>query len=341
MLNDHITDEVLNGVPFHKAKELFALHLLGYQISYDLLTATRSLGLNFKQHHRKALTEDGNAMISVKFGFYRAMCFDGAKNFAHRKSYALANGLCEEDLDLFDQDKYPKLHKHVAQLKKKYAALSYEKYSRLLQRAISESVSNLSGFFQTKMVFLLNYGYEMQDLKAEVMARACRAALVHYPRYDNYEHFLNAYRRFSRQQGLIIINEHTKENANVFSEKGELLKFSLDYSTEDELLETGYLGNYSPDTSEGAVFLGQFFSDLTENQQRVMGLLTGVKSEFFERTLKQNDRLSYYRYVKGIRDSKIVLHILDYLSLPYSEYTALTNKALSFCPFKEPTMLRC
>ena len=341
MLNDHITEEVLNGVPFHEAKELFALHLLGYQISYDLLYHTKKLGLNFKQYDRKALTEDGDALISVKFGFYRAMCFDGAKNFAHRKSYALANGLCEEDLDLFDQDKYPKLHKHVAQLKKKYAALSYEKYSRLLQKAINESVSNLSGFFQTKMVFLLNYGYEMQDLKAEVMARACRAALIHYPRYDNYEHFRNAYRRFSRQQGLILINEHTKENANVFNEKGELLKFSLDYSTDDELLETGYLGNYTPDTSEGSVFLGQFFDDLTESQQKVMGLLTGVKSEFFERTLKQTDRISYYRYMNGVRDSKIVLHILDYLSLPYSEYTALTNKALAFHPAKEPAMLRC
>lgn len=323
MLSEHITDEMLNdAVSFEEAKELLALHVLGYNTSYELLQTTRNVKMKFSQRHRKALMDDGDCLVSLKFGLFKAVTAN-AKSAAHRRNIGVRNGLAESDFDLLDERTYPKLHKHIKALGKKYSALSYSSFQRYAERARKESVSNLRGFFMKKLTFLQNYGITREDIAGEVYAGTYRALLITYPRFETYAHFLNAYRRYSRQTGLRLIEDYTRKGNNVFDENGNLLKFSLDFETGDDSGDylSDYCGsNFTIDTASQHLHVKEVLENLNTNQLRLFELLLGVKSDSFDAYLQKNDREVAKLYRQGDRSRDVVMAVLDYLSLPFADY---------------------
>ncbi len=60
-------------------------------------------------------------LVSLKFGLFKEAVTANAKSAAHRRNIGIRNGLDESDFDLLDERTYPKLHKHIKVLGKKYS----------------------------------------------------------------------------------------------------------------------------------------------------------------------------------------------------------------------------
>ena len=334
MLDNHITDEMLETGNYRFLKENLALHIMGHNTSYELIDICRRNGIEFGQGARKQLMDDGDTMIALKFGLYKAITAP-SKSESHKKAIALKNGLSEQDFDLLDPALYPKLHKHLRYLKSHYACLSYTRFQEFFDKAARESKDNVRGFILTKLIFLKNYGLTLEDIEAEIATKVYRSLLVTYPKFDDYKHFLNAYRRYSRQSGLRMISESTNQSNNVFSENGSLLKFSLDYSFEDDdkqALDRAWGNVHSPDQADQEVYLKEFLASLTPNQVRLMELLSGVNSKYFEQTLYRQSRNVHKQYTDGDRSRDVVMAIINYLSIPYSDYSALVRLSKGLQP---------
>lgn len=158
----------------------------------------------------------------------------------------------------------------------------------------------LGKFINRKMSFLKkSYGVSLDDLRIVMVDHGIRSIYRTYPAVDSLDHLKNVCKRSMHNAGINLIQYHTaaKRNALIKHETGFQSRTISSSAVAPNVAEAwGSQSMQDMDERDKSISIKEFLSRCSENQIRLITVLSGELDAAFSEWLRQNQLVKTYTH---------------------------------------------